>query len=199
MSGGVVFTRDAAIRTRDAVRRVEAGIPPNTSRGIPDTNRVYAEIVTEVGSGEYTAKAVKRDNDVWAVRVNDIFTDDSIPIFEANGVTGLEVGTVVEVYRLWDETTETKYFVFFATGGGGGGAVPVQIKSKLEDGVWDIHVFGNGSQVAATDTSNSIIRIPQIAAGETLPLNTWVFATLIGTDATYPTKTHYEGQVPVWL
>lgn len=192
MSRGVVLSRNAARRTRDVVRLVEAGGVPKGKGRTPSDNRVYVEIVTEVGSGEYTAKAVKRDGDAWVVRTNDIFTDESVPIFEANGVDGLDVGTVVEVYRLYDSTEEEKYWVFFATGGGGG-TVPVTIGTKVATPgkVWNCEVFANG--IDSIKTEDSTVRILDIdedavfAVGEEPSL----LAVKIGN--------RYEGQIPVWL
>lgn len=123
----VVLSRDAARRVRDATRIVEAGHgTPGARVHNGPRNRVYVRIVSEVGSGEYTAEAIKRDALDWEVRDLDIFTDDSIPIYELNDIAGVSVGTVAEVFRFWDEADESFYWAFGAGGGGYNGPFKVE-------------------------------------------------------------------------
>jgi hypothetical protein len=115
---GVLLSKDAARRVRDAVRVVERGSVAQSSPIRGERNRVFVRIVTEVGEGEYTAEQVKRSGDIWVVFDRDLFTLNETPVFEINGVTGIEIGTVVEVQRFWDDLEVDSYWGFGATGAG---------------------------------------------------------------------------------
>jgi hypothetical protein len=76
------------------------------------------QITEDVGSGEYKCNKVKRSASAWVVASGDKFNNGDINCFELNAVEGIEVGTVVEIYALYDNGTV--FWAFGATGGGAG-------------------------------------------------------------------------------
>ena len=75
-------------------------------------------------------------------------------------------------------------------GAGGGTTVLAKVTSKVSDNVYLCSLYAAGYAETATVTGVTV-KIPQIATGATIPVNTWLLVVKAGD--------HYEGQVPVWL
>ncbi len=60
-----------------------------------------------------------------------------------------------------------------SAGGGGGGTLlrPIKITSRTDDTTYVADLYGNGTDVAATEIGVTV-RVLQIAAGETIPNDT---------------------------
>jgi hypothetical protein len=226
MSKGVLLDRDAALRTRDAVRKVEqAKDNPGVRSPRGGTNRVWVRITEEVTTGtvpgEYKCEAVKRDDDDWDTRAYDRFTDDDLSLFEFNGVTGIEVDTVVEAIRFFDNETKETYWGFVATGGTS--VFPVKILGKVEapnnpdEDRWYCEVYPDGKHGDPLDpvpplndlepTVDAVLYILTIDTGTDLPNGQlWTLAIRVNdVDAMIDTPHdstpgfHYEGQIPMWF
>jgi hypothetical protein len=222
MSKGVLLDKDAARRTRDAVRHIETVRDPADHRTPHSTSaQVFVRITEDIGEGEYKAEAVKRDGGEWVVRDKDIFTEDNISIFEFNGVAGIDLDTVVEVSRFWDRSTPTTYWAFGAVGGTS--VFAIKILGKVEpannpdEDRWYCEVYPDGKHGDPLDQSpplddgqptvDHILYILTIDTGVTLPngqLWTWGIKTadvdsLIDTPHESTPGFHYEGQLPLWF
>ncbi len=75
-------------------------------------------------------------------------------------------------------------------GGVGGGSSPAKITSGGPGDTYVGNIYDNGPGETATATAVTI-KILQIDSGETIPADTWLLVTLIGSV--------YWGQIAVWL
>ena len=83
-------------------------------------------------------------------------------------------------------------------GVGAGGSLPAKIKSKIEgeDNTYFADLYEDNPDNAATKTDIRV-KIMQLVTTETVPADTWLLVTQIGSDGSG--NTLYWGQVPVWL
>jgi len=97
-----------------------------------------------------------------------------------------------------NEDEENKYKADFIVTGGGSSIVIAKIIARVDDDTYTVDIYGNGKEQDSTE-EDATLRILDIASGETIPNDTWLFANKQTWGTEESATSEYTFDAPRWL